>query len=93
MCALHCRIDRIKVDGGIMYNELKLTLDFGKIGEYKMISHDDGRMVSAYNVGYDVGYESGYRTAKEQCKNKNEKVLLIVLIFVVLMVNIVYSFV
>ena len=66
-----------------MYNELKLTLDIGKIGEYKMIGHDDGRMVSAYNVGYDVGYECGYRTAKEQCKN--EKILLIVLIFIISM--------
>ena len=54
-----------------------------------MIGHDDGRMVSAYNVGYDVGY----RTAKEQCKNKNEKILLIVLIFIISMVIIVYSFV
>ena len=56
-----------------------------------MIGHDDGRMVSAYNVGYDVGYECGYRTAKEQCKN--EKILLIVLIFIISMVTIVYSFV
>ena len=72
-----------------MYNELKLTLDLGKIGEYKMIGHDDGRMVSSYNVGY----ECGYRTAKEQCKNKNEKILLIVLIFIISMVIIVYSFV
>lgn len=72
---------------------MNTPLDFVKIGEYKMIGHDDGRMVSAYNVGYDVGYECGYRTAKEQCKNKNEKILLIVLIFIISMVNIVYSFV
>lgn len=58
-----------------------------------MISNDDGRMVSAYNVGYDVGYECGYRTAKEQCKNKNEKILLIVSIFIISIVIIVYSFV